>query len=285
MGERLKGKVAIVSGAGARAPGMGNGKAVAILFAREGAKVLAADINLEAAEETRSLVEKEGGTCVTIKTDVSKSADCRAMVEKCVETFGRVDILHNNVGIPAFGGVVDTSEEDWDRTMAVNLKGMFLTCKYAIPYMEKQGSGSITNISSIAAYVVQPTALIAYSVTKAGIIALTREIAVQYAGKGIRANSILPGMMKTAATQSAQSSALRIIFAASNQDAASMEAEKLEAKRSALAPLGKQGDPWDTAYAALFLNSDEAKYITGTTLVVDGGITGVMRGWEPPKSA
>lgn len=282
MGERLKGKVAIVVGAGASSPGIGHGRATAVLFAREGARVMAADCNLKAAEETRRLIKQEGGEGIVFEADVSKSADCKNMVEKCIQAFGRVDILHNNVGISVFGGPVETSEEDWDRVINVNLKGMFLTCKYALPYMEAQGSGCIINISSIVALTVQPVPLVAYSSSKAGVVALTREVAVQYARKGIRANAILPGLMKAAAVQPA---ALRNLYSAAYKDVSAVAADELEKKRDGLAPLGRQGDPWDTAYAALFLASDESKYITGTTLVLDGGVTAVIRGWEPEKKS
>lgn len=268
MGERLKGKVAIVTGAGSIGPGMGNGKATAILFAREGARVMLVDIDLEAAEETKRLIDKEGGDSITFKADVAKSDDCKRIVETCIWTYGRVDIVDNNVGISVKGGVVETSEEDWDRIMNVNLKSIFLICKYVLHYMEKQGSGSIINISSIAAIRVQPIPLTAYAVSKAGMIAFTKEVAIQYAAKGIRVNTILPGLMKTP----------RIIVGV-YKDIYDAEAEGLWKKRDAMSPTGKQGDAWDTAYAALFLASDEAKYITGTTLIVDGSITGTMRGW------
>ena len=281
MGERLKGKVAIVTGAGSMTPdSIGNGKATAVVFAREGARVVAVDCNPQAAEETRRFINEKGGDCVVCEADVSKSSDCQRMVQECIQTFGRVDILHNNVGIGEFGGAVETSEETWDKVINVNLKSMFLTCKYALPYMEKQASGSIINISSIAALTVQPVPLIAYSVSKAGIIALTRDIAAQYAPKGIRANTILPGLMKNVALEA---STLRTLYSTTYSDVSTVGADELEKKRDAMSPVGRQGDPWDTAYAALFLASDEAAFITGTTLTVDGGITAVMRGWEPYK--
>ena len=261
MGKRVKGKVAIVTGAGSIGPGMGNGKASAIVYAREGARVMLVDYNLEAAEETKHLIDEEGGDCITFKADVSKSSDCQSIVEKCIQTFGKVDILHNNVGIDIPGGVVEMSEEDWDRMMNVNLKSMFLTCKYVLPYMGKQGSGSIINISSINAIRTLPYLSVAYCASKAGIIALTREIAIQYASKGIRANAILPGLMNTP------------MVVASLTDAYGGNVEEMTKIRDAMSPTGKQGDAWDTAYLALFLTSDEARYITGAALVVDGGLT------------
>jgi NAD(P)-dependent dehydrogenase (short-subunit alcohol dehydrogenase family) len=265
MGERLKGKVAIVTGAGTIGPGMGNGKATAILFAREGARVMLTDLNFEAAEETKALIDEEGGESIVFQADVSKSADCQRMVEKCLQTFGRVDILDNNVALGGHGGPVETSEEDWERVMAVNLKSMFLTCKYVLPHMEKQGSGVIINISSINALRSSPYPTLAYSVSKAGVIAFTREVAIQYAAKGIRVNAILPGLMKTP----------RISYYYKN--ALAEEVEEMWRRRDAMSPTGKQGDAWDIAYAALFLASDEAKYITGTNLIVDGGITQTMK--------
>jgi NAD(P)-dependent dehydrogenase (short-subunit alcohol dehydrogenase family) len=268
MGERLKDKVAIVTGAGSILAGIGNGKATAIVFAREGAKVMAVDLNLEAAEETRRLIEEEGGECFTFKVDVSKASDCEKMVEACLEKFGRIDILHNNVGMGGYGGPVETSEEIWDKTLAINLKSMFLTCKYVLPHMEKQGSGVIINISSLNAIRAQPAPAVAYACSKAGVIALTREVALQYAAKGIRCNAILPGLMKTPMVEFY------------NPDAyGDGDVELMWRRRDAMSPTGKQGEPWDVAYAALFLASDEAKYINGTTLLVDGGIAGTIRGW------
>ena len=151
MGERVKGKTAIVTGAGASGPGMGNGKAAAILYAREGARVMLVDCNLAAAEETRRVIDQEGGECTVFQRDVTRAVDCQCMAAKCIEVFGRIDILHNNVGIPGIGDVLSTSEERWDEIMNINLKSMFLTCKYVLPQMEKQRSGAIVNISSITA--------------------------------------------------------------------------------------------------------------------------------------
>ncbi len=264
----MKDKVAIVTGAGSILAGVGNGKATAIVFAREGAKVMAVDYNLEAAEETRRLIEEEGGECITFKVDVSKASDCERMVEACLEKFGRIDILHNNVGMGGYGGPVETSEEIWDKTLTINLKSMFLTCKYVLPHMEKQGSGVIINISSLNAIRAQPAPAVAYACSKAGVIALTREVALQYAAKGIRCNAILPGLMKTPMVEFY------------NPDAyGDGDVELMWRRRDAMCPTGKQGESWDVAYAALFLASDESKYITGTTLLVDGGIAGTIRGW------
>jgi len=261
MGDRLEGKVAIVTGGGSIGPGIGNGKAAAILYAREGARVMVVDSNLLAAEETKDIISENNGVCIAFEADVSKSSDCKNMTEKCIKHFGRIDILHNNVGIEIPGGIDQTSENDWNRTISVNLKSMFLTCKYILPYMVKQSNGSIVNISSINAIRTLPALSIAYSSSKAGIIALTREIALQYADKGIRANAILPGLINTPFVK------------ASLTDAYGGKVQEMIDKRDSICPMGKQGEPLDVAYASLFLVSDEAKYITGISLVVDGGLT------------
>lgn len=268
MGERLKDRVAIITGAGVIGPGMGNGKATAIVFAREGARVMAVDINPEAAEDTRRIIEQEGGQCITFQADVSQANDCQKMVETCIDKFGRLDILDNNVALGSHGGPVEISEDTWDRVMNVNVKSIFLTCKYALPHMEKQGSGIIINISSIAALRAEPSPMLVYSVSKAGVIALTREVAIQYADKGIRCNAVLPGLMKTPRV------------ARYYTDMWGGDIEEMWRRRDSMSPTGKQGEPWDIAYAALFLASDESKYITGTTLVVDGGLVSTMRTWS-----
>jgi len=260
MGDRLQGKVAIVTGAGSIGPGVGNGKASAIVYAREGARVMAVDINLGAAEETAGIIGENGGECVAFKADVTSSGDCQAMVDKCIATFGRVDILHNNVGIVEPGGPVEAAEASWDRVMNVNLKSIFLTCKYVLPHMDKQGCGAIVNIASIAA-LGAPYPAVSYTASKAGIIAMTRDIAIQYAPRGIRANAVLPGYMNTP------------MVTASLVETYGGDLTEMIKKRDAMCPTGKQGEAWDVAHAALYLASDEAKYVTGTTLIVDGGIT------------
>jgi NAD(P)-dependent dehydrogenase (short-subunit alcohol dehydrogenase family) len=261
MGERLKNKVAMVTGAGSSGPGWGNGKATAVLFAREGAKVFAVDINSAAVKETQSIIRGEGGECAIHQTDVTRSSDVEAMVARCVQTYGRVDILHNNVGIVQVGGPVDTTEEDWDRIHAVNLKSMFLTCKYVIPHMEAQGGGAIVNIASIGGIRWIGYPCLAYYATKAAILGLTQAIAVQYARKNIRANSILPGLMNTP------------MIVEPLKETYGGDLQKMIEVRDKQCPMGKMGDAWDVAHAALYLASDEAKYVTGAQLVVDGGIT------------
>jgi NAD(P)-dependent dehydrogenase (short-subunit alcohol dehydrogenase family) len=262
MGDRLKGKVALVSGAGSSGPGWGNGKATAVLFAREGARVLAADINLDAAVETKRIIEREGGICEAAAGDVSFAEDVAAVVDTCIAAFGRIDVLHNNVGIVEVGGPVETTEDSWDRVNDVNLKSMFLTCKQVLPHMERQGKGAIVNIASVSGIRWLGVPYISYAATKAAVIQFTRVIALQYARSGIRANSILPGMMNTP-----------MVHAPGVIAAYGGSAEEMVRRRDEQCPMGRMGDAWDVAYAALFLASDEAKYITGTELVVDGGLT------------
>lgn len=262
MGERLKNKVAIVTGAGSVGPGWGNGKATAVLFAREGAKVFAVDINLAAAEETKSIIDREGGQCSIRKVDVSKSDEVKALVDQCLKTYGHIDILHNNVGIVVVGGPEEVSEETWNRVLAVNLTSMFLTCKYVLPHMVKQGGGVITNISSIAGIRYLGVPYVTYSATKAGILGLTQSVALQYADKNIRANCILPGLMNTP-----------MIVEPLKEAYGGGDVQRMIEVRNMQCPTKKMGDAWDVAHAALFLASDEAKYITGLQLVVDGAIT------------
>ncbi|HIG55569.1 MAG TPA: SDR family oxidoreductase [Candidatus Latescibacteria bacterium] len=261
MGNRLKDKVALVTGAGSIGPGWGNGKAAAVLYAREGAQILAVDLNMDAAEETRSIIAAEGGDCTPLQADVTNAAQVAAMLASCLRAYGRIDILHNNVGIPHVGGPEETAEEDWDMLFAVNAKSMYLTCQACLPQMVAQGSGAIVNISSVASlrYVGFPSA--AYSAAKAAVNQLTQNIAVQYAGQGIRANCVLPGLMRTPQIE-------RYITEGYGGDA-----EQMIRERDALVPMGHMGDAWDVAHAALFVASDEAKYITGIQLVVDGGIS------------
>ena len=262
MDDRLKEKVALVSGAGSSGPGWGNGKATAVLFAREGARVLAADINLDAAIETKRIIESEGGICEAVAGNVSLAEDVAAMVDACIAAFGWIDVLHNNVGIVEVGGPVETTEDSWDRVNDVNLKSMFLTCRQVLPHMERQGRGAIVNIASVSGIRWLGVPYISYAATKAAVIQFTRVIALQYARSGIRANSILPGMMNTP-----------MVHAPGVIAAYGGSAEEMIRRRDEQCPMGRMGDAWDVAYAALFLASDEAKYITGTELVVDGGLT------------
>lgn len=262
MGNRLAGKAAIVTGAGSIGPGWGNGKATAVTFAREGAKVLCADINQEAAEETAAIISEEGLDAIAFQCNVTDSDRVKAMVDTCHDSFGSVDILHNNVGILGMGGPVEHSEEDWDRVNAVNVKSMFLTCKHAIPFMEAQGKGAIVNISSVSGIRWMGVPYLSYATTKAAIIQLTKTIAAQYAPKHIRCNTILPGLMKTP------------MVAHGLADSYSEgDIDEMMRIRDSQSPMGHMGDAWDVANAALFLVSDDAKYITGAELVVDGGLS------------
>ena len=262
---RLKDKIAIVVGAG-QAPGataaIGNGRATATLFAREGAKVLAVDRSLEAAEETAEVIRGEGGEATTAVADVTEEAAVKAAIEACVARYGRIDILHNNVGISIEGGdapITEIETEAFDRIVAVNLRSVVYACKHALPVMRAQKSSAIVNISSTAALEDYPW--VTYKATKAAMIATTRQIAIQNAEYGVRANVILPGLMDTPMAVDRRA------------EAWGRPRTEVAAERDAKVPLGHMGTAWDVAYAALFLASDEAKFITGVALPVDGGKT------------
>jgi len=261
MGDRLKDKVVFFSGAGAIGPGWGNGKAAAVAMAREGARVFALDINAEAVAETARLIRAEGGTVETTTCDVSRGEDVARAVRECIEAFGRIDVLDNNVGIIDPGGPEDLTEAQWDRLMAINVKSIYLTCRNILPIMTEQGGGSIINVSSIAATHSLGYSCISYSASKGAVNAFTRDIALNYGPKGIRCNAILPGLMNTP------------LIHAGNVTAVYGSTEAMVRARDALVPLGQMGDGWDVAWASVFLASDEAKHITGIELVVDGGIT------------
>jgi NAD(P)-dependent dehydrogenase (short-subunit alcohol dehydrogenase family) len=261
---RLKGKVALVVGAGSIGPGWGNGKATAVVFAREGAQVLCVDRNPQAAQETVDIIVSEGGIATAFTADASKSGDIEAAVAACLKTYGRIDILHNNVGIAEVGNVVDVPEAEWDRVFAVNLKSAYLAMKHVIPVMERQGGGSIINISSIASIRHLGVSYITYATTKAAMNQMTRSTAVEFARKNIRVNAILPGLMKTPMV--AHTAGLV-------QSYAKGDVEAMWRARDAQVPMGHMGEAWDVANAALFLASDESRYVTGIELVVDGGLT------------
>ena len=193
---------------------------------------------------------------------MSSAADCNRIAEECVSEYGRIDVLHNNVGIEIPGGILEITEDDWDRTLDVNLKSIFLMCRAVVPQMIEQGGGSIVNISSINGIRTLPALSGPYGASKLGMVALTREIAIEFAGQGIRCNAILPGMMRTPFVE------------ASLTQAWGGDVEEMMKLRDAMIPIGKQGESWDVAHAALFLTSDDAKYVTGASLVVDGGLTG-----------
>ena len=238
---------------------IGNGRATAILFAREGARLVLVDNNYESAVETARLIEAEGGRCFPFQADVTHGNDCEAVARAAVEAYGRIDVLHNNVGIGAGDDdLLRLTEETWDRIMSVNLKSMFLTSRSVLPVMREQKNGSLINISSIAA--VCSTSIVAYKTSKAGVNALTHQIALENAKYNIRANAIMPGLMNTPMAIEGISKARGI----PKQD--------LIRQRDAMVPLGgKMGTAWDVAFAALFLASDESRFITGVMLPVDGG--------------
>ena len=260
MPGRLKDKVALVFGAGSIGEGWGNGKATAVAYAREGAKIIAVDRSLPAAQETAAIIAGEGGQCEAVQADVTQSDSILRAVEQCMALHGRIDILHNNVGVTYVGGPVELSEERWAESMQINVGSLFLTTKHILPIMQAQGSGAIINVSSIASIRWLSTAYIAYAASKAAVNQFTQAIALQYAPHGIRANAILPGMMDTPTVRVA----LQSTFA---------DEAELIARRNAACPTGKMGDAWDVAWASVFLASDEAKYITGVLLPVDGGMT------------
>ena len=266
--ERLKGKTAMVVGAGSIGPGWGNGKATAVTFAREGAQVFCVDRNGAAAAETAKLIASEGGKAAAFTADVSRASDVEAMVAACLKTYGRIDVLDNNVGIGSTGGPVELSEDEWHHVFDVNVKSFFLTAKHVLPVMEKEGRGAIVNVSSIAS-IRSPKGVsyIAYNASKGAVNSLTLAIASQYANKGIRCNAILPGLMHTPMIDFLAEQYAR------NEKDHNQAYEKMISIRNHASPTGKMGTGWDTANAALFLASDEAAYVNGHLLVVDGGIT------------
>jgi NAD(P)-dependent dehydrogenase (short-subunit alcohol dehydrogenase family) len=260
MSGRLQDKVAMVFGAGSADGGMGNGKATAIAYAREGAKIVAIDRDPEAAEQTREMIAGEGNEAIALVADIVDRSAIEATVRATLERFRRIDILHNNVGLNETGGPVELPEETWDRVMAVNVKGMFLTCKCVLPVMEEQESGAVINISSIASIRGTGQNFVSYSASKAAVNHFTRAVAMQYAAKGIRANVILPGLMDTPRIYR------HMVAYFDNVD-------DMVRKRAEAVPMKTMGNAWDIAHASVFLASDEARYITGVELCVDGGIT------------
>ena len=266
---RLKDRVAIVVGAGSSGPGWGNGKCTALTFAREGARVMCVDAKRAAAEETVGLITKEGGEAVAFEADASSNAGVKAMVDACLGKWGRIDVLDNNVGIGSTGGPVELAEDEWDRVFEVNVKSFFLTAKHVLPVMEKQAKGAIVNLSSVAGFSHQVGGRvhIGYSTAKSGMIGFTRSIAIAYVKKGIRCNLVVPGTMHTPLVEQ------RLM-----KQLGPKEAAELVAKRHAAVPIGQMGDAWDIAHAVLFLASDEARHITATHLIVDGGLTAARPG-------
>ena len=259
---RLKGRVAFVSGAGSVGPGWGNGRAMAVRFAEEGALVYATDRDVGRLEETAARVAAAGGTLVTDSCDVTDSASVAAAVARCIAQFGAIDVLVNNVGGSAKGGPVEMSEEVWHAQIDHNLTSVFLGCKHVLPHMERQGRGSIVNMSSTSGLRWTGAAQVAYAATKAAVIQMSRVMAVQYAGRNIRVNTVVPGQLHTPMVE------VRLAGQRAGGDV-----DALLAERQARIPLPFMGDGRDSAAAALFLASDEARFITGTELIVDGGMS------------
>lgn len=250
---RLDGKVAVVTGGGSRAAGIGTGRAAAILFARHGARVLVVDRDEAAANATVDMIAAEGGEAVAVAADLTVEEDCTAMAAAAVGRWGRIDVLDNNVGIEGPGTILDATSEDWDRVMAVNVRTIVQASRAVVPVMATGGGGSIVNLSSISA--LRPRGLTPYTAAKGAVIALTRAMAIDHAAAGIRVNCIAPGPLYTP-----------MVYADGMAD-------EVRERRRAASPLGVEGTGWDVGYAALFLVSDEARYITGTVLPVDGGVS------------
>jgi len=260
MSSRLQEKVAIVFGAGSVGPGWGNGKATATLFAREGAHVVCVDFNPDAAKETVEIIAGEGGAASAAICDVTRSEKVKQVVDDVVARYGRIDVLHNNVGYATMGGPIELSEDEWHKTIDLNITGCFITCKHVLPHMLAQRSGAIVNVSSIAAIRWTGYTYAAYYAAKAAVNNFTMGLALQYAKDGIRANAVMPGLMNTPL----------ILQQISGQY---KDAEDMVRARDAACPMGRMGTAWDVARAALFLASDDASYITGVSLPVDGGLT------------
>lgn len=273
---RVEGKVAIVTGAGSTpGPGVATGRATAIVLAREGANVVLADIRPDRAEETQALIEKEGGTATVFAGDLRRAADCEAMVGTAVNRFGTLDILVNNIATAVAGDVVDTSDEDFDRVLDIGLRTTFLASKYAVPVMAEKGSGAIVNIGSISGF--RGGNYIGYSAVKGGVHAMTVDMAYSHGRRGIRVNAIAPGHITTP-----------LLFANAGH---TPQTEFRQTLANASGLLGTEGNGWDVAWAATFLASDEARWITGVTLPVDSGVMAVtplmmapyLRAIPPPE--
>lgn len=262
MTGRLQGKVAIITGAGCVGPGWGNGRATCVRFAAEGAKVFAVDLHAETMQETLNRVRDTGGEIDPYLCDVTDRHSVEQMVAACHKRFGRVDILVNNVGGSAKGGAVELSEEDWDRQLDFNLKSVYLTCRSVLPLMTAQGSGAIVNTSSTSGLRWTGAAQVAYASAKAAILQFTKVTAVEYAPRGVRLNTVVPGQLHTP-----------MVEARLAGQRAGGDVDTLLAARLKRIPMGWMGDGRDTANAALFLASDEARFITGTEIIVDGGMS------------
>ncbi len=271
--QRLAGKIALVIGGGSIGPGWGNGKAAAVLYAREGAKVAVVDWRLEAAQETVDIITKAQGDAIALSGDMTLEADVARVVASTLQAFGRINILHNNVGGSGTGKHLgNMTLDDWNATLARNVTTAMLTCKAVVPHMEEQGGGSIINISSISSlrHLNTPTAV--YSAAKGALNELTKNIALHYAGKGIRANCVLPGYIDTPFIR--RDIGGKPSYAYKGYESA----EAYAAERHKVIPMRRMGTGWDVAYAALFFASDESAYVTAQMLVVDGGVTSTAPG-------
>lgn len=262
---RLDGKVALVTGCGSSGPGWGNGQAIAVLLARQGARVFGVDLDPQAGHETAVRISEEGGDADIRQADVTSARDVEQMVSDCQDRFGRLDVLVNNVGRSEPGGPVEMTWETWEDQLRLNVTSAFLTCKYALPVMQEAGAGSVVNVSSVAGlrYVGKPQ--VGYAAAKAALAQLTRTTAVLYAPHGVRLNCVVPGLMSTPLVKRLADKYAQGDF------------EGFVAHRNRQVPMGRMGDAWDVAHAALFLASDEARYITGQEIVVDGGLTVATR--------
>ena len=262
MSRRLEGKVTLIMGAGSVGPGWGNGRAIAVRFAEEGSQIFGVDRDLARMQETIVRVESVGGQIETAFCDVTQSQSIADVVKACMDRYGRIDVLVNNVGGSAAGGPVEMSEEVFDMQVDHNLKSVVLTCKHVLPIMEAQGSGAIINMASTSGIRWTGSAQVAYAATKAGVIQMSKVIAIQYAKKGIRVNTVVPGQLHTPMVE------VRLAGQRAGGDVA-----KLLEQRQSRIPLPFMGDGRDTANAALYLASDEARFVTGTEIIVDGGMS------------
>lgn len=262
--ERLKGRVALILGAGTSAPGVSIGKASSIAMACAGASVAALDFNLAAAQEVTQEITAFGGTAIDYQADVANFVAMQTAIERVMQDFGRIDILQINAGIGRVGGPAETSLEDWDRIQKVNVESILIAAKLVAPIMAKQGAGSIIGVSSVAGMRYLGYPHLAYSVTKAAVIHFIKMLAQQYASQGIRANTIVPGLIDTPRIQK---NVAKVFDANADMD-------KTRRARDQQVPMGRMGTPWEIAAVATFLASDDASYITGTEIVVDGGLTG-----------
>ena len=251
MPSRLAGKVAIVTGAGSRGPGLGNGKATAILFARESARVLCVDLRKDAAEETVGIIRGEGGEAEAYVADATQAGECQAMVQAALDRFGALNVLHNNVGIESRADLLDTTEEEWDNVLRVDLTSMFLATKAAAAVMTERGGGSIICVSSVAG--LRGLGRTAYAAAKSGIIGFVRSVAVQLGPQAVRVNAIAPGRVWTPMVQDL--------------------GDEARQHRRDSSPLGTEGTGWDVAWGAVYLASDESRWVTGQTLVIDAGLS------------